>query len=125
MNYDTKVSVFHRNLVTYVLSFGYTMITFKIYNILSVIILPSVNIQINKNVTQPILTMTSAISICLQTHINCSYYLLTAQSPIKIFIKKDHHFHTSHCENSSLFLNGQCSPFVSYTYRENRSPFMI
>ena len=65
------------------------MITFKIYNILSVIILPSVNIQINKNVTHPILTMTSAISICLQTHINCSYYLLTAQSPIKIFIKKD------------------------------------
>lgn len=31
LNYDTKVSVFHRNLVTYVLSFGYTMITFKIY----------------------------------------------------------------------------------------------
>ena len=88
------------------------MITFKIYNILSVIILPSVNIQINKNVTQPILTMTSAISICLQTHIN-------------FFIKKDHRFHKSLCENSGLFLNGHCSPFVSYTYRENRSPFMI
>lgn len=44
---------------------------------------------------------------------------------IKIFIKKDHHFHKFLCENSSLFLNGQCSPFVSYTYRENRSPFMI
>ena len=98
---------------------------FKFSLILSVIILPSVNIQINKNVTQPILTMTSAISICLQTHINCSYYLLTAQSPIKIFIKKDHCFHKSLCENSGLFLNGQCSPFVSYTYRENRSPFMI
>ena len=28
---DTKVSFCHRNLVTYVLSFGYTMITFKIY----------------------------------------------------------------------------------------------
>ena len=41
------------------------MITFKIYNILSVIILPSVNIQINKNVTRPILTMTSAISVLL------------------------------------------------------------
>ena len=80
------------------------MITFKIYNILSVIILPSVNIQINKNVTRPILTMTSAISICLQTHINCSYYFFTAQSPIKIFIKKDHCFHKFLCENSGLFL---------------------
>ncbi len=31
LNSDTKVSGFHRNLVTYLLSSGYTMITFKIY----------------------------------------------------------------------------------------------
>ena len=51
--------------------------------------------------------------------------IITAPFLVNFFIKKDHCFHKSLCENSGLFLNVQCSPFVSYTYRENRSPFMI